>query len=33
MKRLMFWGLAIGFGVLVAKQLPDLQRYLKIRAM
>ncbi len=31
--RLVLWGLAVGAGMIFVKQLPDLQRYLKMRSM
>ena len=33
MKKLLFFGLLVGAGAAVAKEWPQLQRYLKIRAM
>jgi hypothetical protein len=33
MKRLLFLGLLVGTGAAVAAQWPEIQRYLKIRAM
>jgi hypothetical protein len=33
MKRLLFLGLLVGAGAAVAAQWPEIQRYLKIRAM
>jgi hypothetical protein len=32
-KKLLFFGLLVGAGAAVAKQWPEVQRYLKIRAM
>lgn len=31
--RLVLLGLAVGAGMMLAKQLPDLRRYLKLRSM
>jgi hypothetical protein len=33
MKKLLFFGLVLGVGAAVAAQWPEIQRYMKIRAM
>jgi hypothetical protein len=33
MKKLLFFGLALGVGAAVAMQWPEIQRYMKMRAM
>ena len=33
MKKLLFFGLVVGVGAAVAVQWPEIQRYMKIRAM
>jgi hypothetical protein len=33
MKKLLFFGLLVGAGAAVAKEWPQLQRYMKIRSM
>jgi hypothetical protein len=33
MKKLLFFGLVLGAGAAVAAQWPEIQRYMKIRAM
>ncbi len=33
MKKLLFLGLLVGAGAVVASQWPEIQRYMKIRAM
>ncbi len=33
MKKLLFFGLVLGVGAAVATQWPEIQRYMKIRAM
>jgi hypothetical protein len=32
-KKLLFFGLLVGAGAVVARELPNIQRYLKIKAM
>jgi hypothetical protein len=33
MKKLLFFGLVLGVGAVVASEWPSIQRYMKIRAM
>ncbi len=33
MKKLLFFGLVLGAGALVAVQWPDIQRYIKMKSM
>lgn len=33
MRRVLFYGLMVGFGTLIASSLPDIKRYIKISTM